>query len=107
MHRRLLFCLALLALIVAACQGPPPTQIIMVVTATPEEAQTAEVQAMLRPLQSRQRTNNLPVPRLQLRQRLPLSIQPQPPPSPKFRSPNRSLKTGACSGFSPPDKSGL
>ena len=46
MHRRLLVCLALLALIIAACQGPPPTQIIMVVTATPETAEeTAAVQA--------------------------------------------------------------
>lgn len=46
MHRRLLLCLALLALIIAACQGPPPTQIILVVTATPETAEeTAAVQA--------------------------------------------------------------
>lgn len=46
MHRRLFFCLALLALMIAACQGPPPTQIIMVVTATPSpEEATAEVQA--------------------------------------------------------------
>ena len=46
MHRRLLVCLALLALSIAACQGPPPTQIIMVVTATPETAEeTAAVQA--------------------------------------------------------------
>jgi hypothetical protein len=45
MHRRLFFCLALLALMIAACQGPPPTQIIMVVTATPETAEeTAVVQ---------------------------------------------------------------
>jgi hypothetical protein len=46
MHRRLLLCLALLALTLAACQGPPPTQIILVVTATPETAEeTAAVQA--------------------------------------------------------------
>lgn len=45
MHRSLLFCLALLGALAAACQGPPPTQIILVVTATPEE--TAEVQAVM------------------------------------------------------------
>lgn len=46
MHRRLLFCLALLALVIAGCQGPPPTQIILVVTATPETVEeTAAVQA--------------------------------------------------------------
>ncbi len=38
MHRTMLFCLALIMLILGACQGPPPTQIIMVVTATPEDA---------------------------------------------------------------------
>ncbi|MAS33211.1 MAG: hypothetical protein CL610_04340 [Anaerolineaceae bacterium] len=32
----MLFSLALLVLLVAACQGPPPTQIILVVTATPD-----------------------------------------------------------------------
>jgi hypothetical protein len=37
MHYRLLFGLALLAAALAACQGPPPTQIILVVTATPEQ----------------------------------------------------------------------
>lgn len=48
MHRPLLLCLALLAFLAAACQGPPPTQIILVVTATPQETvvdQTAEPQA--------------------------------------------------------------
>jgi hypothetical protein len=39
MRYRLLICLALI-LIVAACQGPPPTQIVLVVTATPESPQT-------------------------------------------------------------------
>ncbi|MBC7812137.1 MAG: hypothetical protein H7175_13365 [Burkholderiales bacterium] len=39
MRLRLTFC-ALLALVLAACQGPPPTQIILVVTATPPPAAT-------------------------------------------------------------------
>jgi len=39
MRYRLLMCLALI-LVVAACQGPPPTQIVLVVTATPESQQT-------------------------------------------------------------------
>ncbi|MBZ0298639.1 MAG: hypothetical protein K8J31_02815 [Anaerolineae bacterium] len=50
MHRRVLLCLALLVLLAAACQGPPPTQIILVVTATPLEQtadQTAEPQAAM------------------------------------------------------------
>jgi len=41
MQYRLLICLALIAM-VAACQGPPPTQIVLVVTATPETQQTEE-----------------------------------------------------------------
>lgn len=41
MRYRLLICLALIAM-VAACQGPPPTQIVLVVTATPETQQTEE-----------------------------------------------------------------
>jgi len=54
MHRRLLIGLAIaLAIIIAACQGPPPTQIILVVTATPEKdntnptptQETADIQA--------------------------------------------------------------
>ena len=36
MHRRFLFVLTNLLLLASACQGPPPTQIILVVTATPE-----------------------------------------------------------------------
>jgi len=45
MQRRLLFWLAVLTLIGAACQGPPPTQIILVVTATPlpDESTTAQI----------------------------------------------------------------
>jgi hypothetical protein len=49
MHYRLLICLSLI-LIIGACQGPPPTQIVLVVTATPETqaaqptSTTAEVQ---------------------------------------------------------------
>jgi len=42
MRYRLLTCLALM-LIVAACQGPPPTQIVLVVTATPESQQTEAI----------------------------------------------------------------
>ncbi len=43
MHRKLMFGLALLFLALAACQGPPPTQIVLVVTATPlpEETQAS------------------------------------------------------------------
>lgn len=47
MPRSLLFCLALLVALAAACQGPPPTQIILVVTATPLTEETAEVQAIV------------------------------------------------------------
>ena len=36
MHRRVLFCVMLLGILASACQGPPPTQIVLVVTATPE-----------------------------------------------------------------------
>lgn len=39
MRHRLLICLSLL-LVVTACQGPPPTQIVLVVTATPDLQQT-------------------------------------------------------------------
>ncbi len=42
MHRRLLIALSALALAAAACQNQPPTQIVVVVTATPADA-TAEV----------------------------------------------------------------
>ena len=38
MHRRALICVALLGIIISACQGPPPTQIVLVVTATPQGA---------------------------------------------------------------------
>jgi hypothetical protein len=40
MRRLSLICLALTAMMLAACQGTPPTQIVLVVTATPEEAST-------------------------------------------------------------------
>lgn len=43
MQLRLLIVLSLLVLLTAACQGQPPTQIVLVVTATPVDA-TAEVQ---------------------------------------------------------------
>ncbi len=36
MHRRAWLCVALIGILVSACQGPPPTQIVLVVTATPE-----------------------------------------------------------------------
>lgn len=36
MHRRGLLCVMLLGILAGACQGPPPTQIVLVVTATPE-----------------------------------------------------------------------
>ena len=42
MHRRLLIALSALTLAAAACQNQPPTQIVVVVTATPADA-TAEV----------------------------------------------------------------
>ena len=50
MHRRLMFIFVLVAAVITACQGPPPTQIIMVVTATPTDTPdpaeaTAEVTA--------------------------------------------------------------
>ncbi len=36
MHRRAWLCVTLIGFFVSACQGPPPTQIVLVVTATPE-----------------------------------------------------------------------
>ncbi len=49
MRRLSLIIMALFAVVLASCQGPPPTQIVLVVTATPgnaiEEA-TAEVEAV-------------------------------------------------------------
>lgn len=36
MHRRRLLCIVLLAIFAGACQNAPPTQIVLVVTATPE-----------------------------------------------------------------------
>ncbi|MCY3945748.1 MAG: hypothetical protein OXF44_05635 [Anaerolineaceae bacterium] len=36
MHRRAWLCVMLIGVLVSACQGPPPTQIVLVVTATPE-----------------------------------------------------------------------
>src|SRR5689334_4849991 len=39
MRYRLFICLSLI-LLIAACQGPPPTQIVLVVTATSETQQT-------------------------------------------------------------------
>ena len=37
MHRRGLIFVVLLGLLASACEGPPPTQIVLVVTATPQE----------------------------------------------------------------------
>ena len=36
MHRRGLICVVLFGLLTSACEGPPPTQIVLVVTATPQ-----------------------------------------------------------------------
>ena len=42
MHRRELWCIVLLGLLISACQGPPPTQIVLVVTATPQSEAVAQ-----------------------------------------------------------------
>jgi hypothetical protein len=61
MRYRLLICLALLVF-VAACQGPPPTQIVLVVTATPssELQQTEEVASTAEVQQATEEATNLP-----------------------------------------------
>lgn len=46
MHRRFLFGLTILLLLAHACQGPPPTQIILVVTATPGSTPDGDIQAV-------------------------------------------------------------
>ena len=42
MHRRELWCIVLLGLLISACQGAPPTQIVLVVTATPQSEAVAQ-----------------------------------------------------------------
>lgn len=42
MHQRLMSIFIAIVMLLAACQGPPPTQIILVVTATPEGSQPSE-----------------------------------------------------------------
>jgi hypothetical protein len=61
MRYRLLICLAL-TVFVAACQGPPPTQIVLVVTATPgsELQQTEEVASTVEVQQATEEPTNLP-----------------------------------------------
>ena len=56
MHRRAWLCVMLIGVLVSACQGPPPTQIVLVVTATPEgfAAQTIPDTAIPRPDQALQ-----------------------------------------------------
>jgi hypothetical protein len=45
MHLRLSICLAFILLILSACQSTPPTQIVLVVTATPSEGEITEENA--------------------------------------------------------------
>ncbi len=54
MHRRAWLCVTLIGILVSACQGPPPTQIVLVVTATPEgfAAQAGPETAFRPPVQS-------------------------------------------------------
>lgn len=56
MHRRAWLCILLIGVLVSACQGPPPTQIVLVVTATPEgfAAQAISDTATPRPEQDQQ-----------------------------------------------------
>ena len=39
--RILPLCLLIITFVIAACQGPPPTQIVLVVTATPDGEATS------------------------------------------------------------------
>lgn len=61
MRYRLLLCLALIVF-VAACQGPPPTQIVLVVTATPtpELQQTEELTSTVAVQQATEEPTSLP-----------------------------------------------
>ncbi len=61
MRYRLLICLTLLVF-VAACQGPPPTQIVLVVTATPtpDLQQTEEVASTIEVQQATEEPTSLP-----------------------------------------------
>lgn len=61
MRYRLLICLAL-TVFVAACQGPPPTQIVLVVTATPtpDLQQTEEVASTVEVQQATEEPTSLP-----------------------------------------------
>lgn len=66
MHRWALLCVALPGLIISACQGPPPTQIVLVVTATPmglvaQAVATAPPGATSVPVQARDGPGAAPV----------------------------------------------